>query len=82
MAHTHADPRQFIHIHCTHASHDNNHHDNNQIQIQNQVRFVDDEELAYVVARAREVHDFWHVLTGCHTNVSREDGAAAGRGGI
>ncbi|KAI8475649.1 MAG: ubiquinone biosynthesis protein [Monoraphidium minutum] len=36
------------------------------------VRFVDDEELAYVVARAREVHDFWHVLTGCHTNVFGE----------
>lgn len=32
------------------------------------VRFVDDAELAYVAARAREVHDFWHVLFGCHTD--------------
>jgi len=36
------------------------------------VRFIDDEELAYVVARAREVHDFWHVLFDCHTNVFGE----------
>lgn len=36
------------------------------------VRFVDDPELAWVVARAREVHDFWHVLFGCHTNVFGE----------
>lgn len=36
------------------------------------VRFVDDVELAYVAARAREVHDFWHVLFGCHTNVFGE----------
>ncbi|GLI59355.1 hypothetical protein VaNZ11_001220 [Volvox africanus] len=36
------------------------------------VRFVDDEELAYVITRAREVHDFWHVLFGCHTNVFGE----------
>lgn len=32
------------------------------------VRFVDDPELAYVITRVREVHDFWHVLFGCHTN--------------
>ena len=32
------------------------------------MRFLDDEELAYVATRAREVHDFWHVLFGCHTN--------------
>lgn len=31
-------------------------------------RFVDDPELAYVISRARQVHDFWHVLFGCHTN--------------
>ena len=31
-------------------------------------RFVDDPELAYVVQRIREVHDYWHVLFGCHTN--------------
>ncbi len=36
------------------------------------VRFVDDLELAYVAARAREVHDFWHVLFDCHTNVFGE----------
>ena len=36
------------------------------------VRFIDDIELAYVAARAREVHDFWHVLFGCHTNVFGE----------
>ncbi|PRW32984.1 ubiquinone biosynthesis [Chlorella sorokiniana] len=31
-------------------------------------RFIDDPELAYVITRARQVHDFWHVLFGCHTN--------------
>lgn len=36
------------------------------------VRFIDDLQLAYVAARAREVHDFWHVLFGCHTNVFGE----------
>lgn len=36
------------------------------------VRFIDDIDLAYVAARAREVHDFWHVLFGCHTNVFGE----------
>eukprot|EP00879_Flechtneria_rotunda_P021455 GHRR01022612.1.p1 GENE.GHRR01022612.1~~GHRR01022612.1.p1 ORF type:complete len:191 (+),score=51.50 GHRR01022612.1:603-1175(+) len=36
------------------------------------VRLVDDEELAYVITRAREIHDFWHVLFGCHTNVFGE----------
>ncbi len=29
------------------------------------VRYVDDEELAYVMQRYREVHDVWHVLLGC-----------------
>ncbi|KAI1176506.1 Coq4-domain-containing protein [Nemania sp. FL0916] len=29
-----------------------------------QVRFVDDEECAYVVQRYREAHDFYHALTG------------------
>ena len=28
------------------------------------VRYVDDEELAYVMKRYREVHDVWHVLYG------------------
>lgn len=32
------------------------------------VRFMETEELAYVAARAREVHDFWHVLFKLHTN--------------
>mmetsp|Transcript_8693 Transcript_8693/g.15023 ORF Transcript_8693/g.15023 Transcript_8693/m.15023 type:complete len:240 (+) Transcript_8693:75-794(+) len=36
------------------------------------VRFVDDAELAYVLRRMREVHDFWHVLFDCHTNVFGE----------
>lgn len=36
------------------------------------VRFVDDQVLAYVACRAREVHDFWHVLFNCHTNVFGE----------
>ncbi|KAL6750485.1 ubiquinone biosynthesis protein [Haematococcus lacustris] len=36
------------------------------------VRFVQDEELAYVLTRMREVHDFWHVLFDCHTNVFGE----------
>eukprot|EP00798_Chlamydomonas_sp_ICE-L_P024454 gene24453-10054_t len=36
------------------------------------VRFVDDEELAYVLTRMREVHDFWHVLFDCQTNVFGE----------
>uniref|UniRef100_A0A7R9XTQ2 Ubiquinone biosynthesis protein COQ4 homolog, mitochondrial n=1 Tax=Micromonas pusilla TaxID=38833 RepID=A0A7R9XTQ2_MICPS len=36
------------------------------------VRFVDDEELAYVATRARETHDLWHVLFGCPTTVQGE----------
>ena len=36
------------------------------------VRFVDDEELAYVALRARETHDFWHVLFGCNTTILGE----------
>jgi len=27
---------------------------------------------AYVICRMREVHDLWHVLFGCHTNVFGE----------
>lgn len=37
----------------------------------NDVRYVDDEELAYVMMRYREVHDLWHVLFGV-TQVSVE----------
>ncbi|CAD6259102.1 unnamed protein product [Miscanthus lutarioriparius] len=36
------------------------------------VRFMDTEELAYVATRAREVHDFWHVLFGLPTNLIGE----------
>ncbi|GBG84469.1 hypothetical protein CBR_g38753 [Chara braunii] len=36
------------------------------------VRFVDDDELAYVATRVREVHDFWHVLFGLPTSVPGE----------
>ncbi|EFN51290.1 hypothetical protein CHLNCDRAFT_141230 [Chlorella variabilis] len=35
-------------------------------------RFVDDPELAYIITRARQVHDFWHVIFGCHTNAFGE----------
>jgi ubiquinone biosynthesis protein Coq4 len=31
------------------------------------VRFVDDEELAYVAQRYREIHDFMHVLLGLNS---------------
>lgn len=36
------------------------------------VRFLDDEELAYVALRVRQVHDLWHVLFGCGTNALGE----------
>ncbi|KAJ6829298.1 ubiquinone biosynthesis protein COQ4 [Iris pallida] len=36
------------------------------------VRFMDTEDLAYVATRAREVHDFWHVLFGLPTNLIGE----------
>ncbi len=36
------------------------------------VRFVADEELAYVMTRYREVHDFLHVLSGLPTTVVGE----------
>jgi len=34
--------------------------------------FVDDEELAYVMDRWRQVHDFWHTLTGLNVSVESE----------
>ncbi len=37
-----------------------------------QVRFVDNEELAYVATRYREVHDFWHVIFDCPTSILGE----------
>ena len=36
------------------------------------VRFMDSEEMAYVAMRAREVHDFWHVLFDLPTNLIGE----------
>ncbi|KAG2456093.1 COQ4 protein, partial [Polypterus senegalus] len=36
------------------------------------VKFVDDEELAYVIQRYREVHDFVHTLLGMPTNMLGE----------
>jgi len=36
------------------------------------VKYVDDPELAYVMLRYREVHDFLHVLTGLGTSVEAE----------
>ena len=36
------------------------------------VKFVEQPELAYVMQRYREVHDFWHVLTGLPTHVLGE----------
>ena len=33
---------------------------------------MDDEELAYVLTRMREVHDFWHVLLDLDTDVNSE----------
>lgn len=36
------------------------------------VRFMDTEELAYVATRAREIHDFWHVLFNLPTNMIGE----------
>jgi len=36
------------------------------------VRFVQDEELAYIMQRYRECHDFWHVLAGMPTSIVSE----------
>lgn len=36
------------------------------------VQYIKDQELAYVAARAREVHDLWHVLFDCPTTVFGE----------
>lgn len=36
------------------------------------VKFVDDAELAYVMQRYRELHDFWHVLFGLPPTVFGE----------
>uniref|UniRef100_A0A671YRB5 Coenzyme Q4 homolog (S. cerevisiae) n=1 Tax=Sparus aurata TaxID=8175 RepID=A0A671YRB5_SPAAU len=39
------------------------------------VKFVDDEELAYVMQRYREVHDLLHTLLGMPTNMLGEPGS-------
>lgn len=36
------------------------------------VKFVDDVDLAYVMTRYRQVHDFWHCLTATDTTVMAE----------
>ena len=36
------------------------------------VRFIEDPEIAFVATRARQVHDFWHVLFDCPTDVLGE----------
>jgi ubiquinone biosynthesis protein COQ4 len=36
------------------------------------IRFLDDDEVAYVAVRMREAHDFWHVLFDCPTSVRGE----------
>ena len=36
------------------------------------VRFVDDEELAYIMLRYRQLHDFWHVICGVPPTVLGE----------
>eukprot|EP01132_Coremiostelium_polycephalum_P003802 gene3802-4731_t len=37
-----------------------------------EVRMIEDDTDAYVMQRYREVHDFWHVLSGIETNVLGE----------
>lgn len=41
-------------------------------------KFVDDEELAYVIQRYREVHDLMHTLLGMPTNMLGEQQWAQG----
>ena len=36
------------------------------------VRFIGDPDVAYVATRYRQVHDLWHVLFDCHTNMVGE----------
>ncbi|KAK4908811.1 Ubiquinone biosynthesis protein, partial [Elasticomyces elasticus] len=42
-----------------------------------QVRYIDDEECAYVMQRYRECHDFYHALTGLPVFVEGEVGLKA-----
>lgn len=39
------------------------------------VKFIDDEELAYVMQRYREVHDLVHTILGMPTNMLGELGS-------
>lgn len=39
------------------------------------VKFVDNEELAYIMQRYREVHDLLHTLLGMPTNMLGESGS-------
>ena len=43
-----------------------------KVQERTPVRFVDDEQLAYVMMRYREIHDFFHVLSGLPPTVLGE----------
>lgn len=36
------------------------------------MRYIADPELAYVIQRYRQVHDFWHTLTGLGVSVEAE----------
>ena len=54
------------------AYHDFMHHRRFSPDDRPRVRFVDDPELAFVMQRYREVHDFWHVLTGAPTTLEGE----------
>ena len=44
------------------------------------VKFVDDEELAYVMQRYREVHDLLHTILGMPTNMLGESGCRRSTG--
>ena len=36
------------------------------------MKYIDNNELAYVMLRYRQIHDFWHVLTGLGVSVEEE----------
>lgn len=38
------------------------------------VKYIGNDELAYVMQRYREIHDFWHTLTGLPTTIEAEIG--------
>ena len=47
---------------------------NFKVEERPKVRFLDEAELAYIMTRYREVHDFWHILFGMETTVVGEIG--------